>query len=82
MVGSGLDCCYYYMRSIATVSEVCYGLDAAIDMRKSHGFKFWLGVPTRRQGLQKVALLDISSDWDLSPPLTYVIFLLIQNFLC
>lgn len=74
MVSSGLGCYYYCMRFIATVSEVCYGLDAAIDMRKNHGFKFRLGVPTRRQGLQTVPLLDISSDWDLCHPVTYVVF--------
>jgi hypothetical protein len=40
--------------SIATVSEVCYGLDAALDMRNNHWFKFRLGLPARRQVLQMV----------------------------
>jgi hypothetical protein len=35
MVGIGLDSCYYYIRIIATVSELCYWLDAAVDMRKT-----------------------------------------------
>lgn len=74
MISSGLGCYYYCMRFIATISEVCYGLDAAIDMRKNHGFKFRLGVPTRRQGLQTVPLLDISSDLDWCHPVTYVVF--------